>query len=1075
MENKDKKYQTLMANLLNIDTFDSSLYFSIDNERFFDIYQSFGEKVFDTIYKKYDISLVLTEAGNKKMIEEIKAAETKNDVITIYKEFSKRMPDSTFHMLGDNLEEAKSKLVNDLELEYQKSIIKWKKIVNKAQGINIETNIWPLHIGFMFISVKTDKKTIFAPLFFKEVTFDIKNSLVNLNSKSDIRINSKLITFLSQEGFLLNVDNFDFSNISIESVTEFFQKNWNQMFDIPETIKGRIPSYTQDTIENTTIKFHPGMVLGFYNVSSGYLWNQMKKIIDNDEFEDILNPSFNKNAYREKIDHVIFDKKFRLFKIQNTNFSQDVATISSLYQDTIIWGPPGTGKSQTISNLITNIIARGFTALVVSQKKAALDVLKKRLKKVSIFCLFALNDKNLRQETFYKPLKEFIYLVENFKLTEKENNFQVFSEEDKFYVDNLSDILKIENIDYILEFYGAVAKGKIDEETFETLKQLNPKIRYELNKPFSDVKNLKKHLYQVNFGKKPHIFTIYPKAIKQMAEVIINCPNLFTLDVDQAIKFVNKVSLQNVMQVDAYYRKTLEEKTIDLNNDKILTKMILQSTVEKMNDFTEEQSRLYTSFAMAIRTGHLKPYKFFHKHKEMIKLLFPVIVTTPDLDLSMWSKEEFDYAILDESSQIFLERGIPILYLAKRKILAGDSQQMQPTRWFSVSYNFDDENDFGSIESLLDYASARGVYSILLDKNYRSKQASLMTFSSRHFYESKLDVIDDFETGVTNKKAIEVIQVDGKWENSTNIEEGDKVLEILRENLPKYKKIIALVFNAKQQDYLINKIFNEFPDLEEALQIEQISLKNIENIQGDEADLVIMSVVYDKNTSLHGTYVARSGGKNALNVAISRAKEKIIVVKSIYAEDVEVSENSTSDMILFKDWLKFLDLPLEKQKNYLHTPQKISDTQYIDMPINTDFKDMVISEIQSYVDDTNKFEFEIDYSIGTKSIDLVLVNKETKQIIKGYVIDNFDYNGNYKEYVKFKDSIKFLQAKQYPIEIINKINYWINKKAIIQEIQELTKKVEIPAEEKEAEIQEPVVSENQIPEKSIQETTIQEI
>jgi len=81
-----------------------------------------------------------------------------------------------------------------------------------------------LHVGFLFISIKTDKKTIFAPLLFKEVTLEVKNSLVYLKSNSDVRINSKLVTFLSQEGFLLNIDNLDFSNLSIESIFEHLKK-----------------------------------------------------------------------------------------------------------------------------------------------------------------------------------------------------------------------------------------------------------------------------------------------------------------------------------------------------------------------------------------------------------------------------------------------------------------------------------------------------------------------------------------------------------------------------------------------------------------------------------------------------------------------------------------------------------------------------------------------------------------------------------------------------------------------------------------------------------------------------------
>jgi len=66
----------------------------------------------------------------------------------------------------------------------------------------------------------------------------------------------------------------------------------------------------------------------------------------------------------------------------------------------------------------------------------------------------------------------------------------------------------------------------------------------------------------------------------------------------------------------------------------------------------------------------------------------------------------------------------------------------------------------------------------------------------------------------------------------------------------------------------------------------KISIRNIENIQGDEADLVIMSVVYAPETRVMGTYVVRNGGRNALNVAVSRAKEQMIIVKSVNANNL---------------------------------------------------------------------------------------------------------------------------------------------------------------------------------------------
>ncbi|MBN0970898.1 AAA domain-containing protein [Mycoplasma phocoeninasale] len=1038
MENNEIKYQTILANLQNIETNDSSLFSSVDNEKFFDVMKNFGEETFENFYNNFRISHILKENSNRILTEKVAVAENKFEIISTFKEYNRRIDNPIFKALNTNFEKAKQMLLNNLETEFQKSIVKWKKILNNAKNINIETNIWPLHLGFFFISIKTDKKTIFAPLFFKEVTIRIENSLVYLESNAEIRVNSKLITFLGQQGFMINADTFNFANATIKEVFEYFKTIWSPIYQIPSSIKNPIPDLQQDEITNTSIEFHQGMVLGFYNVSSGYLWNQMKKIIENDEFDYILNPNISKVKYVETVKRVIFDKHFKLFKIQKTNFSQDCATISALYQDTIIWGPPGTGKSQTISNLIANIVAHGYSGLVVSQKKAALDVLKKRLKSISKFCLFALSDKHVQLDEFYKPLQKYVYELEHCSRSNSEKGISIFSIEDKSYVDTISRLHNNPNIDNLLQFYSALMNANFSETLFNNLKLLDRELKYAFDKVLLDKKSIMKYLYEMNLGKKPHFFTLYPSTIKHAAEILASDNSLFSVDIDKCLKYIDKVDYESVVEIIEEYKNIVKTKTVELNNEKILSEMILEKKYEIVSNFSGKQLALYNDFTLSIRTAKLKPYLFFHRYREIIKLLFPIIITTPEIDLSMWEKEEFDYAILDESSQMFLEKGIPILYLAKRKILAGDSQQMQPTRWFSVTYNFDEEDELGHIESLLAYARNRGVFSILLNKNYRSKLAALMTFSSKHFYDSKLDVIDDYEVSLNKDKAIDVIQVNGSWNNSMNVEEGTKVIEIIKENLKKYKKIIILVFNVKQQDYLMNLIFGNEPEIENAINSEQISLKNIENIQGDEADLVIMSVVYDKNTSLYGTYVARSGGKNALNVAISRAREKIIVVKSIYADDVQINENSTTDMRIFKEWLKFLDLSLEDQKNYLDQVDEdmIENTRNISLNLDLDYKKEILLQLQQLVLDNDNLKFIADYSIGTKTIDIVLINITTNKLIHGFIIDYYDYINNYENYLKFKDGIKFLESKAYPITIISKHEWPIQKNKIINDIKE---------------------------------------
>lgn len=94
-----------------------------------------------------------------------------------------------------------------------------------------------------------------------------------------------------------------------------------------------------------------------------------------------------KLSTKKSVSEKIKDPNTKLVKIQNTNLSQDAAIISSLTHDTIIWGPPGTGKSQVISNIVANNLINGKTTLISSEKKVALEVILNRLGSLGGFCL----------------------------------------------------------------------------------------------------------------------------------------------------------------------------------------------------------------------------------------------------------------------------------------------------------------------------------------------------------------------------------------------------------------------------------------------------------------------------------------------------------------------------------------------------------------------------------------------------------------------------------------------------------------------------------------------------------------
>lgn len=1038
-KNKDNitKYKKILNNLLNISMNDSCLFSNINNKNSFDVSKKFGSDFFDKIIINKLFSLSLTETDILSFIKKVDDVKEMRDIEELYKSFNESVPDAIKKYLASSksiskIETIKTEMIQIAELKKQKASFNWKVLLNKAKSLNEQNNLWPLHLGFIYITIKIENKSVQAPLFFKEVNIQIKNSSVSLVSIGDIKINEKLTYFLESNGFLFDID-FDFSKMSIKELYETIEKSWSQNFKMPETLSGFVPNFTDEEITSTKIEFWPGVTLGFYEPTGGYLRKTMVKIIEDGMVDEILDVDFDKNIYKDTIKSVMFKKNFGFYKTQHSNLSQDKAVISALNQNTIIWGPPGTGKSQTISNIITNVLMYGKTALVVSQKKAALEVLKNRMDELGIFCLFILNDREMNKKSFYTPIKEYIDYLENLNNKTLQEPIKIISDYEK---DFMKLVNKIKTSSFGNEnmnlFSWYLAENKFDIKIFEKIKNLPSDLNYDFSN-LKNSKNVSKFLMNKNNLKKS-LFIRATKEVKEATEIIKN--NLLDkyLDLDLFIKNQEFIDLDVLNSINKLHQFNLDKYEDGINDSNQLKEVIGKMIFNKIKKFSNVMKAKYNALALDIRTANLEPNQFIKKHADIVKILFPIIITTPETELKSWEQNEFDYAILDESSQIFLEKGLPVLYLAKIKILAGDDQQMQPSRWFAAKV--EGESAFGDIESLLDFASAKGVYSILLDKNYRSNHASLMTFNSQTFYKGELDVVDVN----TDKKTtpIDVINVDGVWVDSTNKLEIEVAIQVVLDNLDKYEKIILLCFNGSQQTQIEKLIFMDYPKIEAAMQKHILLIRNIENIQGDEADLVIMTIVYDKHTKLHSSYVAKPGGKNALNVAISRAKDKMIIIKSIKAEDIN-NPSGSEDINVFKEWLRFLDISDVEKKNYIQRIDSKKEITNIEQE-KTNLLNSFVDGIWEALDNSVGVEIIKNFSIGTMKIDVAIIDKNSGNFIQGFLIDNFSYFNSYEEYVVDRDLKNFLIIKKYPIIKINEMNWAIHKAKIIISINTIINK-----------------------------------
>lgn len=258
----------------------------------------------------------------------------------------------------------------------------------------------------------------------------------------------------------------------------------------------------------------------------------------------------------------------------------------------------------------------------------------------------------------------------------------------------------------------------------------------------------------------------------------------------------------------------------------------------------------------------------------------------------------FDVVIFDEASQIPLEDAIPSVYRAKKMVVVGDSKQMPPTQFFS-----------SKIDTLTLLHQSEMVFkSGMLHWHYRSHHPALINFSNRYFYENDLL---NFPASV-NEYPIEYHYLElGVFNGGVNLLEAKKVAQLYSNELKNGNTSVGIVAFSLPQQKAIEKEIS-------ALKLnknETLFVRNLENIQGDEKDVIIISIGYGFNTqgqfNMQFGPINQSSGPNRLNVLFSRAKSKMIVVTSVKSTDFKWSDNR--GVQLLQSFLSEIENPNSQQ------------------------------------------------------------------------------------------------------------------------------------------------------------------
>jgi very-short-patch-repair endonuclease len=281
----------------------------------------------------------------------------------------------------------------------------------------------------------------------------------------------------------------------------------------------------------------------------------------------------------------------------------------------------------------------------------------------------------------------------------------------------------------------------------------------------------------------------------------------------------------------------------------------------------------------------------------------------------------FDLVVIDEASQMRPEYAVGAIARGKQVVVVGDTKQLPPTDFFEVKgVDQEDDEDYDvDTESILDLALTRFNTARRLKWHYRSQHASLIAFSNREFYDRDLVV---FPNPVTRDDLLGVkhIFVGGTYGNRVNEKEAQAVIEAavgLIYARPELSIGIATM-NSDQRDLIFreferileddDKVRSYYESCEKT--IEPIFIKNLENVQGDERDVIIISTLYGPEPG-KTTVAQRFGpinsanGHRRLNVLFTRAKMSTMIFTSLKPSDIVVNETSSRGLRALKSYLEY--------------------------------------------------------------------------------------------------------------------------------------------------------------------------
>jgi very-short-patch-repair endonuclease/DNA polymerase III delta prime subunit len=402
-----------------------------------------------------------------------------------------------------------------------------------------------------------------------------------------------------------------------------------------------------------------------------------------------------------------------------------------------------------------------------------------------------------------------------------------------------------------------------------------------------------------------------------------------------------------------FRRENHEQLINDFNSlDKKLIHLTSSMVIEAANsrkpqDILIQASDSEAAILMreAAKKRRIMPIRnLLQKIPHLLVKLKPCLLMSP-ISVSQFLAPEtahFDLVLFDEASQIVPEDAIGSIYRGKTLVVAGDNKQLPPTSFFQTSLidNLDwsqvNDEDFEVFDSIIDECLGIGLPVKTLRWHYRSKHEDLIAFSNHKFYDDNLVTFPAAKAQHDSLGVKMVYVPNGLYDRGgarNNQVEAETVVNLVFDHFTKYpKKTLGVVtFSVAQMETIaeaIDQRLKEQPEFEKFFiedRLEGFFVKNLENVQGDERDVIFFSVGYgrDQNGQMTMNFgpLNKPGGERRLNVAVTRAREKVVIVTSIKSVDID-SETKAEGVQTLRSYLDYA----EKGPDSLATPYKRTGT-----------------------------------------------------------------------------------------------------------------------------------------------------